>query len=551
MITAIPYIQTYNYPFQYDDIPTIFESSGMESVTDIRLSERPLRKVSLMLDRYLFDTNVVPYRIENMLLYILSVLFTGIFLYTLTGNIVFSLLAMLLFGFHPIHVSSVTIVTHRKEMLQHIFAMLFLISHIKEKKIQSAVFFVLAVLSKETAIMLPFAGAAYDYIIRKRFNKNTYIIYGSILAAGFLAAIVFAAKSGFYIPGITSMDDFFASNRLFRDANYGHILLMQPYIFIRYLYHMLIPLNLNIDYYVPLTSFSLILILCYILTGAYAFLMIRFRKNTMLFLAMALYVILYLPVSNLIPVVNLVSDRYMFTPSIVLFIALYSIKTDNIRNYIMIPAGLAYVVLTMMYVPVFANEIRLWDYVVRHNPKSVVGTNNLGLYYMRQGNGNLASKYLKASWEMDTLYANAAINLGTFYAETGNLDSALMMFRRATDIEKFNIKAYYNLALTYFKMNEMEKSLDAYEQVLNIKPSAIVHNNIGSLYYKDGLTLEREMSIFTSMYMFPLASVSGFEAVLDYYYADSCFKWALKYDSNYEKALKNIERVGKKITGGR
>lgn len=548
----MPYFQTYNYPFQYDDIPTIFESGGMESVSDVRLSERPVRKISLMIDKALFKNNVIPYRIENMLFLYISILLTGIFIYILTGNIVFSLLSMLLFGFHPIHVSSVTIVTHRKELFQHIFAMLFLIAHVRQRKIQSTVYLLLALLSKETAVMLPFIALVYDYIFKIKLNRKTYMLYGSVLAAGVLAGIVFASKSGFYVPGISSMDDFFTNNRLFRHARYYHILLMQPYIFMRYLFNLILPINLNIDYFIPLTEpFRPLVFTSYAFTAAYAFVMYRMRRNRYMFFAMAFFIISYLPVSNIIPVVNLVSDRYMFTPSIVLLIGLYAVPKDNIKTYIMIPAGIACLILTMMYIPVFKAEIRLWDYVVRQNPKSVVGNNNLGLYYMRQGNGTAAYQHLKKAWELDTLYANAAINLGTFYAETGRKDSALIMFKKAVEIEDFNIKAYYNLALTYFKMDDIEHALDAYNKIIDIMPSTvIVHNNMGSIFYKEGLTLERELSVFTSMYMFPLAGVSGVEAVLGYVNADSCFERALSYDRGYDKAVNNKERTQKKLTGG-
>ena len=547
IIAAIPYFFGLNYPFQYDDVPTIFESQHMGSIEDIgsiRLSERPVRKISLILDRALFDDNAVFYRLHNTLLLILCIMLTGLFIYTITGSFVFALIAIAIFGFHPIHASSVLIVTHRKEMYLYIFSMITIVSHMKGRSILAVIAFVLALLSKETAIVIPFILLTYDMIFGRQIKKPYYGIYALMLIGG--VAMMMIGRGGFYMPGTAgSMDEFLAFNRLFRDIPYINIILFQPYFFIAYISKLLLPINLTVDYYVPIKEgFTWLIALLTLVCALYGYLIYLFRKNRIVMFALISFIIAYIPLSNIIPVLNILSDRYMFFPSIFFILILYALYAKLKIRYVIYLLPLVYLILLINYIPVFSSEYRLWEYTVKKNPRSVVGNNNLGLEYYKTGSYRNALNYYNTALQYDSLYVNAYINRGTVYASVNELETAKKDFQKAVELEPYNIKAMYNLGLVYLRQGAFQETKDLMEQIINISPaSGQAWNNLGVYYYRTGLISEQIMQGMVNTFIYPYAGMISIEILENYAIADSIFETAIAQSGESERLLDNLRRV--------
>lgn len=547
IIAAIPYIFALNYPFQYDDVPTIFESQNMgsiEDIKDVRLSERPVRKISLIIDRVLFDDNVIFYRLHNTLLFILCLIFTGMLIYHITDSLLFALMGIIIFAFHPIHASTMLIVTHRKEMYLYIFSLITIISHMKGRNVLAVLSFILAILSKETAIVIPFILLTHDYIFHRNIKKYYFAVYAALLAGGI--GMMMAGRGGFYLPGTSgSMDEFLTFNRLFRDIPYINIIFIQPYLFIMYILKMIIPINLSVDYYVPIEKgFTLLTGIMAVLSAVYLYIMYILRKNRIVLFAMLSFIIAYIPLSNIIPVLNLLSDRYMFFPSLFFVLALYPIYRRIKVKYAFIILPIIYLVLLINYIPVFASEFALWEYTVSKNPRSVVGNNNLGLEYYKKGSYRDALKYYNRALEYDSLYVNAYINRGTLYASSNELDIAKCDFMMAVELEPFNIKALYNLGLVHLRQGEFGRTRDIMEEIITISPgSGQAWNNLGVYYYRTGLVSEQMMSTMLSAYIYPFAGIMSIEIMENYTIADSIFATAIAQSGESELLLKNLERV--------
>ncbi len=553
IILTLPYFFTLNYPFQYDDYPTIFEDSsnlGLQNILHIRPSERPIRKISLIIDRTFFGNKVIFYRIENLILYIFSIFLLGIFVFLITDEFYFSIISMLIFAIHPIHVSTLMIVTHRKELFLTIFSLLAFISHIKKQYKIAIIFFILSVLSKETAIVLPILFILYDKVFNKNINKKYYYSYLGLIGFGIIVVVFFYSKSGFYLPGFSNMQTFLDENRIFRNIKYYELILIQPYIFIMYFIKLFIPYNLNIDYYVPLHfSISLIKIITFIMFTVYFYTIYYFRKNKMILFGLLFFIIMYLPVSNIIPVTNLLSDRYMFFTLVSVFFIYYVLfKKYTYFKHVLIILSIIYLIISLNYIKVFENEIKLWTYVTNRNPKSVVGNNNLGIFYMENGDFTKGEIYLKKAYNLDTLYTNSIINLASLYGKEKQYKKAKDLYYRAIQIEDYNTKAYYNLALTYLKEGNADSAKVILEKLLNMSPKSTVPlNMLGALYYQDGLYFEKDFNIFNSIYIFGFSTTLLYETVQSYEYADSIFNIGIKIEPDFERLKKNIEIVNKKI----
>ena len=555
VILSIPYWQSVNYPFQYDDIPTIFESTGTSKITDIfkvRLSERPVRKISLIIDRQLFDDNVIFYRIENIIMFIMCLILTGMFIYLITDSFLFVIFSMTVFAFHPVHASTILIVTHRKEMFLYIFSLLTFISHIKKKYIIAIICFILAIMSKETAIMLPIILLVYDLIFKRKLNKKYYIVFGIIYLLG-IVVLLFNSKTGFYLPNILNMDEFLKSNRLFKELQYYHIMLIQPYLFIMYIYKLIFPINLSVDYYVPISGgYYVLKIVMGLLSLFYVYLMYRFRKNKFILFSMVLFFLSYIPLSNLIPVLNLLSDRYLFFPSISLLILLYAIlkKLGNNKWIWIIP--IVYLVLLMIYIPAFKTEKSLWQYTITKNPRSIVGNNNLGLEYFKQGDVKQAYFYYREALKYNDEYVNAIINIGTLYAHNNDLIEAKKYFNQAIELEDYNIKALYNLGLILIRENDFFEARKVMEKIIGISPtSRLAHNNLGAIYFREGSTSELSAKINVTVFNFPMAAVFFNEAILSYFEADSIFRTGIAVSGESQLMLKNQNMIWEKIGKGK
>ncbi len=556
IISVIPYFFSLKYPFQFDDYPTIFEDTSLDNLSEIfkvKLSERPVRKISLIFDRFFYKDKVYFYRLENIFLYIMTIFLTALMIYHLTGNKIFSYFSVFLFSLHPVHVENIMIITHKKELLLYIFSMLSFLSHIKGKNILSFIFFLLALLSKEVAIILPLNFFVYDRIFDRKINSKFYIFIFSFILLSFIFLIFFGSIFGFYIPAFSKMGDFFKTNRMLRDADYLDILKIQPYLFTKYLKQLFIPYPLLVDYYVPVSEnnlkiflFSLIFLIIIIS------LMIRLKKEKFLLFSFMFFVITYIPVANFIPVLNLFADRYLFLPSFSLILFFYFIfqKTKKFATYIFIPFLILFLFLTLTYIPNFKSEISLWSHVVKYNPKSIVGTNNLGLYYMKSGNIPDGEKYLLKSFQLDSLYIFNLINLGALYASKKDYEKSLYFLEKAKEIEPGNVKVLYNLGLTYKNLGMSIRARRMMETIIDLSPySSLAYNNLGASFFNEGYLSEKLFRIFISSGLYGILPIQLDNLFESYNNAKNAFFKGNQIDKDYIKLKENYRLLSEKIKG--
>lgn len=545
-----------NYPFQFDDYPTIFEDDSVDSLKDlfsIKLSERPVRKISIIFDRYFFKDKVIFYRLENLILYIFTIFLTSLLSYRITESKLFSFLSIFLFSFHPVHVENVLIITHRKELFLYIFSMLSFYFHIEGRRVFSVLFLILSILSKEVAIFLPFIFFVYDRIFEKNIDKKFYTIIFSVILFSFLFILLFGSIFGFYIPDFKNMDRFFKENRMLRDATYLDILKIQPYIFLKYIKNLFLPYPLVVDYYVPISEKNLaIFFLNLIILTVLLFFVFRLRKEKFILFPFLFFLINYLPISNFIPVLNLFADRYLFLPSFsfILFLYFLFLKLKDFGKYFLVIYSTFFLILTLIYIPNFKSEISLWSYVVKRNPKSVVGTNNLGLYYMKNGNIQEAEFNLLKSYQLDTLYTNSLINLGTLYAYKKEYLKSLYFLEKAEKVEPENVRVLYNLGLTYKNLGMGLKSRKMMERIVDISPkSSLAYNNLGASYFEEGYFGERILLFYLSSGFFGILPVHLDNLFGSYENARESFEKGVGVDKNYLKLKDNLKRVKEKLKG--
>jgi hypothetical protein len=281
----------------------------------------PLHIISYMADYTIWGLNPSGYILTNILLHTANGILFYYFLLRSNLTKTIALFSSLVFLLHPVQVESVAWVSQRKTVLAMFFflaAIHFYISYTNDDKkreqlihyVLSLAAFMCALLSKSVTVILPLVLILHDFAYRTKNNKALFLkdkvpyailaIFGSVLA---------------YI----SQDP---SSGGGRDTYYGGspwtTFLTMMTVILKYIQILFWPSNLGIKYFIPVRDgvdavllFSIFVVIILSLTGYYLY--ISYRH---LFCWYAIFFAGLLPVSQIIPIVTLINDRYLYFPLI-------------------------------------------------------------------------------------------------------------------------------------------------------------------------------------------------------------------------------------------
>lgn len=170
-------------PFYINDNPYIRNLSweGIYKIFSqpIVVNYFPLQILSYALDYQLWHVQPFGYRLHNVVLHFLNAALVFLLLKKIFSNTWVSFLAALLFGLHPVNVESVTWVAERKNVLSMalmLSSFIFYLYYLEEKRqarkagfyLAGLSLFLLALLAKVSAIVLPFLFLLFDLSFQKR-----------------------------------------------------------------------------------------------------------------------------------------------------------------------------------------------------------------------------------------------------------------------------------------------------------------------------------------------------------------------------------------------
>ena len=169
-------------------------------------SYRPLQMLSYMANYLLGKFDTRGYHLTNILFHILAALALIWFINTVFNDRVLSLLAGLLFVAHPIHTEAVSYISGRADPMALLFmllAFIFYIKSIHSKNINlfvlTSLSYILALLSRESVLILPALVLVYHYAFKKKIHRNfLFILAVSLL---YILLRVFVIRTDF--PGDT------------------------------------------------------------------------------------------------------------------------------------------------------------------------------------------------------------------------------------------------------------------------------------------------------------------------------------------------------------
>ena len=476
----------------------------------------PLTLLSWAIDYAIGGLNPVVFHTINLLLHILVVGLVFYLTKLLSKNKLIAFVTALLFGIHPMHVEVVGWISARKDLLYTMFFLGSLIAYYfythKESKypkyyyyVACLLFFVLSLLSKGTAVILPAVLFLFDYLKARKLNIKLLIekLPFLLLSVVFVVlSIQMQAKGG-------AMDDrqFISLLESLSVGFYGYL---------TYLIKAVIPFNLSayhpypnqigesIPWYYYMAAIPVLLLFFWLLT--------KFKKNRTLVFGFGFFFITLIPVIQVLPFgMAVTAGRYTYLPYFGLFLLLaqFIIKIFNtyLNKKLVVSLTIFYLMVlsiaAFQYSKTFKNSETVWTNVLEKYPNSALAFLNRGNYRITKGkqldalkdftngiainpkdyslyyNRGLVYGRIKEHSKAIEDYSKAIIinpkdvssilNRGIALCSINEYHQAISDFNSVVQLDSNNYKAYYNRAISYRNLELYQEAIKDYSHVISLE----------------------------------------------------------------------------------
>jgi len=553
IIVATVYLNALPCGFVWDDIPQVRDNlyirslrylpilvkhdlwitSGLETASGYF---RPMQNISYAFDYQIFKTASWGYHLTNVLLHLFCCILV-FFLVRLTGLArEAAFLAAAFFAVHPLHVEEVTFIGGRGGLLSAFFLLCCLAAVLlayEAKTIRRRVWFYiaasvllfLAMLSKPLAILFPIALGLTPFIKRPFDSPSKKAVYGFLIAA-----------AGYVVVGLYFLLLFFIAkgtvHKGVHEISFLKVVACMPDITGLYIKKILFPLNLSIDYDIPIPHglFSLpsmvwVVFLC-VLGGFTVFGILR--GSAVAYWA-GLFWVITLPLAGLLRFPAIIADRYVYIPIASVGVLLGSIwamlknRSPKLEKAFLAFIGcmiLMYGIMTIQRNAVFKDDLTLFQDTVKKSPfKSrplrayAIALANVGRYeevfqvfdtaekynpkdasihiekadiHSAMGNKNAALHDLDRALELDPKNDTAMTNIGNIAFENQDYQKAFEWTSKAVSANPDNVTAKINMAIILRISGKHEQAISLLKSVLQTAPLSPKANEYLGLMLLEG-----------------------------------------------------------------
>ena len=464
---------------------------------------RPLARFTLALNWYWGGKNVVGYHVFNIGIHIVTSLLLFVTIIALfdtprlknqrtSHKITIALVAALLWALNPIQTQAVTYIIQRMASMAALFYLGSLYAYLRARIATrsqtrvgwfflSSCSFLLAMASKENAILLPVTLLLMEVIFFKDFDrKYAKSKWSIVVILGSLAVIL-------GVLGLTAWKGnplvYLTSGYATRPYTMGERLLTQPRILLFYLSRRFMPLpsRLSIEHGVSISSGwltpwttipSLIGVLALIALGVFVM-----RKKPLVAFGLLFFFINHLVESSILPL-ELLFEHRNYLPSMFLFLPLAVVLMRAIDYYqphsqimpVMIISATALILFflgTGTYIRnmAWASEKTLWEDAIRKAPQSGRAHHNLAWgHYHRSGQYTKALQHYKQALQLqgqgNPLNFATYLNVAAIYLDVQDYERAVAFFKKALEIRPDNKRAQQGLSRAINKLKPPQRQLE-------------------------------------------------------------------------------------------
>ena len=509
--TAIVYLGTLAFGFVYDDEPQILKNPAIQSwryLPEYFTSHvwsaiyphstgnyyRPLFLLWLRLNYVMFGARPAGWHATSILCHVVATLLVFRVTEQLTLDRRIAFLAALIFGLHPAHIENVAWISGVTDPLMACLVLgscSAFLSYRESRKTShlalSLSCFVLALLAKETAIILPLLILALAWIIPD--GPTELETPGPDLVAALRLAAPFIIVVPVYLIIRYHALNGFAHALI--SISWTQVFLTWPSVLWFYAKHLLLPMHVSefypLDYVRSFTTSAVLLPLLFLIAvGAGVVGLIRLlpQKRAAWF-AVILIVLPLLPVLDLrsLTVGDIVHDRYLYLPSVgfAILVAMAIVALgDRLseRSSMLVPAGLAAVVclyfaaMTLSGQMQWANNILLYTRGLESAPDNLTVRDNLANALLGANQPDRAIPLYLDVLRRNPDFWRSNYNLGFAYYKAGNAAGAEASLKRAILIDGSDSDQYIYLALAEFQQQNYTVAAENARKAIARNPDA-------------------------------------------------------------------------------
>jgi tetratricopeptide (TPR) repeat protein len=456
----------------------------------------PLHLLSHVADHALWGEWAGGYVLVNLALHALNALLLGALVVRLGGRRLAGAAAALLFAVHPVQVEAVAWISQRKTVLSVAFILLAL--HlwvefgraVRGRRLRpwalSLAATVAALLTKAVAVVVPLALAALDLALGRARPRAAWVAdkLPALAVAVAVAVITVATKgevnSSVAVDGHTRAAGAIGWHGGSPLANF----LTSATIFPRYLGLLLWPARLSAVYTPPLhraidVEVAVALLLLALAAAAGVWLA---RRSPRLFFWYALFFLGLLPVSQVMPQVTLMNDRYLYLP----MLGAAALAGEGLAALLarlgpaaarpVAAAALAGVValgaVAQSRVAVWRSDLALWSDAVEKTSQSPYAWFNLGRAREAAGEDPGALEAYQEAARLDPLDGDAAVNAGAALLRGGDPTRAAPLVEGGARILSGSVEAQFNLGLLRALQGRPLQAETALRRALELSPGS-------------------------------------------------------------------------------
>jgi protein O-mannosyl-transferase len=479
------------YGFSFANIRAVFSSFYVGNYA-------PVQMLSYMLDYELWGLWAGGFLLTNISLHFANGLLFYHLLHKFHKDRLLAGVGAAIFLIHPLQVESVAWISQRKNLL----AMLFFLAAWKwyilyreagEGKggrayAVSLVAFMLSLLSKSVTVIFPVVIVLYDYCFPaegRRLRLADKIPF--IIMAAMTAALTMHTQSVECGCGRVPFGQYGGSV-------FATFLTMAP-VCCRYLAMLFWPVNLSADYdpVIHQTIDASVAGAVLLLAVAGYFCLRIFRSNAQHGFWAAFFLTGFLPVSQIVPLVTLMNDRYVYFPMLGAA-ALAGIGVAQLRDrtgpygkqicftVTLVPL-LVLAVLSWQRCAVWQNATTLWRDAVRKSPCKSAAWERLGEASAAESpDKQEALQAFRTALQLNPASDKARFNLGVLGTALGEYDEALDHLKFLHEKNPRNVVVVTALGQVHFRRGDYGAALNAYQQAYALQPEAVeVLKSLGEL----------------------------------------------------------------------
>lgn len=538
------YSNTFESSWHFDDFPNIvnnpslhLENLNLKSIIRSFFADpvyhnkiyRPFAGITFAINWYFCRDHVSGYHIVNIIIHIVNTWLLFLVIRRLLSTQSFkdnekekkyliAFMASGLWAVNPIQTQAVTYIVQRMVLMSTTFYLLSVLFYLKarlhDNPYASSVLyfgcmacFILALGSKENAVMLPFALLLMEICffrqIRLRIFRKQFLYF----IAGGILCILLVGISVFFVTGTR---DIFFFLKGFEDRSFtlSQRLLTEPRIIVLYLSQIFYPIPQRLSFAHDITiSTSVIAPWTTLPAILFIFLSIglslsQVNKRPVIAFSIIFFFLNHIVESSFIPL-ELVFEHRNYLPSLFLFLPVSTGLHSLLRYYeknnrFIYKSLISLVIIFIMLMGVgtyvrnraWATEISLWTDAQKKAPGNARASQNIALYYKKTRQYNKALSHYKKSLYLYSdrpgqSKALAYNNMGNIYRELGAYETAVSLYEKALSIFPINQTSRLNMINTLI---EMKKWADALRNI-----NYLISNSfyLDQCYHLKGLVLIR------------------------------------------------------------